>query len=378
MEFMDGLSTGVILMLLFYCKITYFVAGAGSFAAGWMMIKPSRYRFTAFGIGAILCFLIFQLAFRIHMGNYLADIQTAAQSQSFDERFSNLLGSLRENSFLLYLTFLLLFLYSVVMTESRISRAELRTVAGLWVVAILVVGSGLVITTGNTREGNDIPFYFIFCLILLNTLTGRPIEIIPASTPAFRVVVLLVIMVMLPIFYGYLVGKDVASIAYSAWWNRVQLPSLHPEQRFHSDTMGDFIIPENSYWTTAYSYARDVPKTINDGLQLVERHIQDDTRIFCLCLTDPFSYALGQSPAKGTPLWWDENISFSASIHPDSEILFRNVDFVVMPVIDEDNAGCCGNTVLSMEQIYGGFLENYFFETDRSTYWILLERKSSK
>jgi hypothetical protein len=139
--------------------------------------------------------------------------------------------------------------------------------------------------------------------------------------------------------------------------------------------MYDFVIPSNSDWATAYWTARDVPDRINEGFDLLRRHIARNSRIFCLCFTDPFSFGLGLSPAVNTPLWWDENFSFNAKVYPKPEVLFQSVDLVIEPVFTEDAMGCCKETVWLMENLYGEYLKDNFSEIDYSTHWRLLARR---
>lgn len=372
--FLDGFSVGVLLALLFYCKITYFLVGVAALAIGWIISKPVRRQLLYQGFGFVGLLVLIWLFFRVNPLDYINDIRTAALSQSLTSRFANLTGTIRENNILIYLMFPLLLLSFVALSGSTSSRDEERESRLLWLIVAFITVSEILITSGNAVERKDLPLFFTAGIIILNSLTRIPAGYPLGNLSNTMTVHLLAVLIVLPLF-SYQITKDIASVIYSANWDRVNLKNLNVSQKFESSSMSDFIIPENSDWPTAYSLGKDVPQRLNDGFSLLKKHINKNSRIFCLCFTDPFSFGLGLAPARSTPLWWDETFSFTDKIYPQPQTLLANVDFVTIPIVDENNGGCCTSTVHLLEKIYGQYINNHFYEVDKSEYWILLERK---
>jgi hypothetical protein len=136
------------------------------------------------------------------------------------------------------------------------------------------------------------------------------------------------------------------------------------------------VIPANSDYQTVYWLAKDTPAKINEGLDLLRQHIGVNSRIACLCYSDPFSFALGLPPAVGTPLFWDD--AFFTSMFREQKNVFDQVDIVMIPLFDETDGGCCKMLVTDMESTYGKYLHENFIEADRSEHWILLVKRELK
>ena len=48
----------------------------------------------------------------------------------------------------------------------------------------------------------------------------------------------------------------------------------------------------------------------------------------------PFPTLLGLTPVKHNLLWWDPKRTFSATVKPPGTVLFKDVEFVLIPKID--------------------------------------------
>lgn len=370
----NGLFAGILLALLLYCKITYFILGFALIIFCLLFYKPTRAWIAMFLIGFLLIVVGMFIFFHINIAAYISDISVSGQSQSMSQRLIGVTRTVRDNLFSIYIIYLLLFLLSVVVINSFTLKSELQELLRLWLTITMIIISGMLLAGGNASEGNDVPIFFAACLILYD-FGNRHIHESESPSSNKSIIALLIILIMIPVFFSYTTMKDIASIGYSTYWDIRRLKSVQLSQRFQSDALYDFVIPSNSDWATAYWTARDVPGRINEGLALLRHHINHNSRIFCLCFTDPFSFGLGLSPAVNTPLWWDENFSFNAKVYPKPEVLFQSVDFVIEPVFTEDDMGCCKDTVSLMGNLYGEYLKDKFSEIDYSSHWLLLARR---
>lgn len=372
-EIFNGLSNGILLAFLFYCKITFFIVGLGFIIIYILIFRFSIY-WAAMSLGGFALVVISMLViFHINIGDYFGNLYIAARSQSSGMRLGNIARCLKDNILLVYFSFLILLLayISTIYVDKFVLNTRMFLKVSIVVTAI--VASGILLSSGDAPEGNDVPIFFIAGIIILSYLP-KLTDKVGSLTNNTRFMALFIILAGFPVLIGHIFMKDVASVAYTAFWNKTQLASISPSQRFQSNSLYDFVIPSNSTWETAYWRASDVPQRINEGLDLLKRHINKSSKIFCLCYTDPFTFGLGLAPVKGTPLWWDVNFSFNANNYPSPDVLFRNVNVVMIPIFTADDTGCCKDTVVLMEQIYDDYLAKNFSKEDESTHWILLQR----
>ncbi len=376
----EGLAAGILLALMFYCKITYFMVGGAALALYFLLNRFPRAWAGMVCVGFALVAGVLFLT--VHLNNlaYLRDLEVAAQSQSAGMRLRLLLRSIKYN--LLQMAVIGVLFVAVFMEAFR-SGSWRQVFLKLWKPALLVgfvVGTGILISSGNASEKNEVPLLFVAGILLLGYAAGQPTSN-AQDHQAFRLsgsgmhAATALVLVGTLFLMGQIFVKDTASFLYKVAWNLRQASSVPLEQRFQSETLADYVIPPNSDWVTAYWIANQVPERINEGLDMLRPFVDKDTRIFCFCLTDPFSYALEIPPAVGTPLWWDEDYSFNVNTYPDPSTLFRDVTLAIRPVLDEDDKGCCQATVVHMEEQYQEYIDQHFDLVAQSDDWQVLRKR---
>jgi hypothetical protein len=85
--------------------------------------------------------------------------------------------------------------------------------------------------------------------------------------------------------------------------------------------------------------------------------------------------ALGLTPPRYGPLWWDRNYNYSFTVHPPAQRVFSDVDLIMVPIVRSEDDGCCKHVVTDLDHIYGAHVREYFVEIDRSEFWVLLRRR---
>jgi hypothetical protein len=370
---MGGLSCGALVGLLLYCKITYFIAAVALGALRLVLVRDSRRLLLAAALGVTAVVATMEFVLHIPLLNYLRDVAFAGRAQSLGMRLSSLRASLGWNWLAISLTLTLLL--ASIPFRCRPTTGALHEVDDLWRVVLVTLFVGFFLTTGNAAEAKDVPFFFLSGLLVLESFFRWTRAAGGAECGSREAACLLAVVIVIPLFFGRIVLKDIASSAYSMVWNSTMRAAAEPSQRFESEALHDFVIPESSDWQTAYWRARDVPRRLNEGLALLRRHAPEGKRVFAMSLANPFSFALGLTPPKGVPLWWDVGFSFSPSVHANAEELFTDADLVIAPRFGSDDDGCCMATVVLMKALYGEYLAAHFRVEDRSQHWELLARR---
>ncbi|PSJ62849.1 hypothetical protein C7I85_04500 [Mesorhizobium soli] len=369
----DAISAGILLGLLFLCKISFFVIGG----AAVLLASLGRQDLRRGHWMTVTSFLTFCLVTSAVSGldpmAYLRDLSAAGKSQSVALRFLWLKHSLEAN----ILSALLLVGCWLALVVVRYRRGEMPFGAAVQSSIVFwgLVASAMVLTVGNASEGSNVPLLPIAAIILLiqsqrsssstPTLFRKSRMTAVSSVAAFGTILLLIANVA---------GRDALSLinAYVAGSMRREADFA---DTFEATRLRDFTIPRSSNWATAYSRAGDVPARIDEGLGLLRQYISPDSHLLVLALTDPFSFALNLKPSKGAPLWWDVGISFSRTVYPKPDIVFANADFVIYPV-NFSRGGCCEETVAVLLEIYGDYLKSHFTTVSQSQHWMLLRRGS--
>ncbi|TPK92604.1 hypothetical protein [Mesorhizobium sp. B2-4-17] len=368
----DASSAGLLLGLLFICKISFLPIGVTALAIACLLRPDIRKAswLTIVGFGAV-CFVA-TLAGHLSLQEYWSDLSFAAKAQSLGLRFVWFKNSLISNALSVLLLVLCWFaLIAVGYWRKTVTLADaIKSSLVFW----FLLASAMLITIGNASEGSDVPLFLVAGIILLvETRRTQTVQSERSSTIWSTTTYRVSAVAIITLFLGGTSGRDFLSIVQTHSLTAMRDDAVF-SKKFDASRLQDFTIPATSEWQTAYSRAGDVPDRINEGLGLLRRHVSAKSHIVTLALTDPFSFALDIAPSRGDPLWWDLGISFKRSHYPSSERVFMEADYVIYPLTNSQE-GCCQQTVVALLDIYGGFLKEHFIQTDRSAHWVLLRRR---
>jgi hypothetical protein len=237
-----------------------------------------------------------------------------------------------------------------------------------------VAALGLVTTFGNTGGFGEMPLLTVFGLILLNEIATVKDQ--PGGAWAVRNWhYLLGAAIVIFGIAGPIFAKDAQSIANSAAWRDYRVTGAPASQRIQAAPLRDFIIPHNVEWTTEIWKSAEVPSRLNDGLALARRYVGPSQSILTLAFSNPIPYGLGSRPARGVPVWFDFDANYNLAHFRDPNLLFADVDFITIPIARPGAVG--GNrNIDALQRIYGPYLSEHYVEVGRSTYWVLLKRRS--
>ncbi len=359
---LDGVVLGVLLGLMFYCKINFFLAGLFAVAAGCVLRTP-RHRILAvlvalLAFGAVLVGM--WLGFGVRVSDYVHDLAVTALVQDENYRIGKLVLAL---GYTLPVGVLALGVIAGLFRSARRRGEPTRELWRLVLLVISVLGLTAAVSAVNTPERYELPALVTVALLIVGHHHYRSAPLARASLLGVGALVL--------IAAGPIVGKDAMGLGKAV---SLRGEEVHPQesQRMHSDHLRDFVIPADATWSTAYRMASDVPSMINDGIALLGRHISPGDQVFTVALTNPFSFAMSLPPGRGEPLWWDLNINFNRTSHPDPTVL-DGARWVMVPTTPLGE-GCCQATVAAMLELYGPHLAEHYTEVERTADWILLMR----
>jgi hypothetical protein len=376
---MDGFLIGLILGLIFYDKITFFLAGAAAVALGLaLQVVPRSLRAAAGALtGLALVAVLAEAVFRVNTIAYVGDLTAAAKVQIAAQREGMLAHTILWVSPVGLLTVLVI---GGLLYYTRRRGEPMPALVRLSIAVAFVLGSSILISAGDANEQDDLPALVVIPLLLVALLVPMlPLWAGGRKTASSRHwprvpyrLLLTGLALLLIATTGPIVGKDALALGKAVEYKSyVADPPV--SQRFDARQLGDFVIPASATWQTAYRTARYVPSMINNGLALLRQEIRPGQTVFTLAYTDPFSIALHLPLSTCGPLWWDLGYDFDQQHHPDAACAIGDADWVIIPRMVAGQ-GCCQATVQVMTKLYGGYLSEHYTKVRQTSDWILLQR----
>jgi hypothetical protein len=373
----DGALLGVVLGLIFYCKITFFVAGVLAVGLGLVLrTLPCRWRL---GAGAASGFIAvaatMRAAFGVRTIRYVRDFLDAGRVQVGSQRTHALASGIFHTA---PVTFLALCLLVLLVENARRSGEPVQPLILLGLTGAFILISSLMLSAGDAPERGELPALVVVPLLVVvfleralprwaggSSASGRR----PSRAWPWALASLALLLVATS---GPIVGKDVLAMKKSISY-RDYVSAPPSSQVMEGRGLRDFVIPATGQWQTAYRSAHNIPEMINDGEGLLRRNIHPGDKVYTAAYTDPFSFALGLHPVAGGPLWWDLGFDFDRDAHPPAEQFLGTADWVLVPRMVAGQ-GCCQETVKVLLETYAGYLNEHFRRVDQTDDWTLLRR----
>ena len=388
---LEGVCVGAILGLLMFTKITYFGMGMAAVAlAGW---SSFRLRAAAWGglvgAGAAVCLLIvWYLGF--DYGAFDADMKMLAGVQDPNERFGAMVNAVRWNRGALGLLVGMAAL--VIRPPVRAAEGDADAALSSWFIASLmaIVGIfvGLFIYSTDGIKGLP-PAFAVAALVLAENFRRRASVSGPLGKETFeRGFKYLLASALVAYLAGVIIVHGSLSVAYSFGWNWRNADGLPATAVVQSSTMEDVVLPPREDEErlvdresviarilerdpeepelTSYQYAC----WTNDGLDLLRKHVNQESRIFVLDWVNPFSFALELPSPRGDGLYWHAGRVFDEKHCPEGDRVFQEVTLVMRPKRSIQPA-----STRMLERVYGEVLAREFERIDESALWTLFGRR---
>ena len=376
----DGFLLGLLLGLMFYDKITFFLASLVAVGIGLALStlpRSARLGATALA-GFVVIGTLMRAAFGLHTTAYISNLLEAARVQGAHARAGQLAHAIFSIAPVIVVSVLLLGgLFFIIIKRQD---ASIRGIMWLSLASAYIIGSSVLISAGNAQEGGDLPALVVIPLLIVVFLEpslprwagGSSTNHTTAWPVSESRLLLIGLAVLLVGAAGPIVGKDSLGLgqAIALRGYDARPPAT---QRFDAGLLRDFVIPADAQWQTSYRTAHELPAMINNGLDLLRENIRPGDTVFTLAYTDPFSAALGLPLSHCGPLWWDLGFDFDQTHYPSAECAIGNADWVIIPRMIPGQ-GCCQETVSVMLTLYSGYLSQHYKKVQQTPDWILLRR----
>ncbi len=357
-QFIGGLSSGILLALIFYCKVNYFAIAVVASLLHLILFRFNKIWLIGFFSGLFGIFIVASIVFNLNLFAYFSDISLAAKSQDKIQKLHNLKGVFLDNLHWLYLIFMLIIVNSLNQNKSH----DYHELPSFWhrtkpqITASFVALSGILIC-GTNSQARDIPLFFVAGLILLEHLR-REFQLNSNSVNSFSGLKYFLTISIVTLFCATILLQDLGSITSAVLSNKLKLTSGPQLQQLSSQTLSDLLVVED---------VADYPVMINDGLSLLRPYIAKDSRVLALDFANPFSFALELPPPTGDALWWHYHHTFSHESFPEAAKVFQQVNLVIIPKQSDEGSGASKY----MKEIYGDYLHQNFQKQDNSQFWTL-------
>jgi hypothetical protein len=341
-EFWGGISTGAVLALSFFLKVTVVAAALLLLIALIPRRTQLRTRWTGIIIAAVLTTLPFAFYYRFHFGPLVHDLIMVGRAKHIPWRTYQLDGMVENVALVIVIALLAAF----VVRRKTNSRAALSVViAG---VAISIAGVAMLL---GDHEYTGFPLAAFFSIIVCDEVAAAARD---SALNEFRASVLLVASVsivallaggIMGVCYGVL--ERVRAQAQSA-----QLDS--PVWRGFSFTSDD----------------RPFADFFNDGFALIRENRRPGETVLPLHSSDPFSYGLTIRPSRGGAMFLQDRTTFSAASRPSPEWLVGQANLVLVP------KGIYQGTVDPGLKPYLPYIKAHYNEVAEGKLWELFRRNS--
>jgi hypothetical protein len=293
---LEGVSTGALLGLLLFTKITYFVAGVALLAVATLLLARRRQTlpgqagpelplssrgtspigtggpltnpgFYGLGLGFVVVVLAMLAYLRFDVVSFVSDMRMLSGAQSLVARMDALRAVFSPNLVPLLLLGLVLILTLILVSrpgggwgsESRRGPGDNRLLA--WpplVGGVAVALAGLFTCSANAQQG-AIPLLGVAALIFVETVrrsqqsaAADDLRGSPASSSRRPGRLRTSIWVVSSLTAAYLVGSiflaEAGSVAYSAGWKAVYASRVPLSGHVQSEAMKDLLFPPRDPW----------------------------------------------------------------------------------------------------------------------------------
>ncbi len=357
-----SLSTGVVLGLLVFLKISYALV-AIPFAAACMICtaRGRLQRLVGISAGFLTVTVAMACYLRFDLSDMLRDIAMAATARRLSLQPMSLIRTVVfvQNAPLLVFAFLI----------------ERRGVSGLWGwsahgravgVALLTVAAGCLLLVSN-QQTNSFPLDAYAALTLFATYASEQAF---AGKPRWLGGNTLVWLCCLP-----LAIQNVTSLAYASvtrtWPGKAPILTLNAPGWGQHPTFA----PVVGAFKTATD-GEEYVTALNEGLALVVRRTDARDGVLAFDMFNPFNYLLSRPSPKGGFAAAAYDYVFSDVSHPSAQRFFGNTNYVIVRKYKAAAANRPdeGNDVAGLVHLYGRVLEQRFSVVEETPHWVLWRR----
>ncbi len=331
-ETWSGLSTGVVLGVLLFLKVSFFL-GALFLLAAFVPLRAQTWRRWYGIVGA---FLATCLAFACYLGFDLAavyqDLRTVGHAKHL------MLGWYLAGDVIVSAAPFLVFV--VLISRGESSRQRFATLAAG--ASVCLTGFFLLLTSWQFYS---LPLDCLMALLFVDRAVT--ISSNRATPPHPRLWVLL----WGTSFALFFAVNEASGLAFAL----SQKLQRTPNASFAAPALAGF----NS------TVERRYVEFVNEGCELLNQHRQPNDSVLALNFTNPFSFGLGMIPPSGGVTWLQYHTNFDEN-GPAPERVFGGASLVMVPKVFSDYT-----LPDNLPRIYFPFLkQHYAIEAESSSWWL--------
>ena len=344
-DFWGGISSGAIIGLLFFLKITYFAAAVFLLAA----LVPCRTQTAArwkgivsgFAAVALGCcgYLRFQLAAMFH------DLLLIGINKHIPIEWY-LSDAIAQSA-------VLAMVFSLIAAFALVAQGQRRAALAATVMGVAVSLAGVMIIFGNF-EPTGFPLTAFLAILILNSF-GTAWRSKCSAPDVFQGSLLILGLVFI---FGSLFSGAIG-FAFAIAQRPVVIRRV---KALDAATLNGFVPAGNDFVYGDF---------LDDGLALLRKYRRAGDTVMCLDFTNPFSYSLGMQPAPGGTTVLQYPAIFSDRSHLAGQYLFGMAKLVMVPKHFSD-----GSLEQNLDRIYGRYLHSQFVEVGESRQWTVYRQKS--
>jgi hypothetical protein len=360
-EWIGGISTGAVLSILFFLKVSFFLVAVGLLGGTSLILwRFARQRI----LGAILGFSVVtacMLAYlRFDVSAMIADLRMAAGARAEVLRSP-------VSVVLLHLTVFLgvmLFCFAAALLFGN--RVPKWRGLKLLLLGVFFFFTDVGLLLSNAQLG-DFPVCAVFAILMLSAITEDQ-EALPAPEarsyrPGYAAVLCLGALLFVPLFTA-----DVVGLAFGAWQKAHPSPWT-PVIHFTSDNLKPLIMYDEAGNPPAEG--RRFTAYVNDGVALLQRESRPDEKIMTLDWTDPFPFAMERQPPHHGHFSPVYHFNIDDAHRPTDAQFFGDADIVMVP----KRASLGDKYFVDMYKAYEPGLKERYNLVAESNLWWMYRRK---
>ncbi|WP_421996979.1 hypothetical protein [Reyranella sp.] len=356
----DLVATGVLLLILYYLKITYFLAAAGVFVLAFFVNAEVR---AAWRHWAGLALVVLVLAAAPWNWAYLGDIASALDSGAARARAHHLLFMFSANRAEFALWMIVLVAATALWVEGRTSLWIVLGIAAIYIASIAILS--------QNAQQRSLPLCMVALFMLYRELSAE-------HNRGIRSLALCLLALLVPpaasilnnTFSIALYAKRAINPIETEIVERTNLKGL----AVPIETVPAWqILSGRGGYSTGSTRARSIfgtapltqahyVRTLLEAVSLLGK--KKPGGIAILDQINPLPFALGWVPAAGGNLWYDESFPW-----PPAERVFGQVDYVLVPKFATSLV-----VLKEAEARYRPYLDRHFTVETESESWSLLTK----
>jgi hypothetical protein len=340
-EFWGGASTGLVLGLLLFLKVSFFLGGGFLLVALWPLRKQTIDRWGGISAAFALTALAFAWYLRFDLGAVYNDLRTVAHTKHV------ILGWYLPIDVVVSACPFLVFVHLISKSAtSQWARNHIR-IAGL---GVCLAGFFLLMTSWQFYA---LPLDSIMAVLLVDRAVRTGSNWTPAPAPQLSA------LLLASLFALNFIGSQALALQFAL----SQKLRPEPYASFTSPVLSGFNSPVERHYV----------EEVNDGCDLLNQQRRPQDSVLSLDFTNPFSFALGMKPPSGGTTWLQYRTNFDDIHGPSPERVFGDATLVMLPKVFSDYT-----LPETVPRIYGPFLKQHYALVAESVYWWLYRRKGNE